>query len=234
MKLRWPIDNIRQFAPIAPNGSEIYISQLYGQNPQVYQKFGMTGHDGIDIAAPKGTPVHAPHNGYIVECVAKDTGYGLRVQLYFEDTDYNWLVINGHFDRANFEEIAYDLNNRQHPVKEGDIIGWVNSTGFSTGNHDHLGVRQLNKNNQILNYNNGTFGWINPMPYMKDQNVMETTSVKIYKDNRTSPATIIVGNPVDQEANLKWYASQNGKELPLKADGSIDFSLLQYDGEINN
>lgn len=233
MKLRPPIDNIRKFAPIAPNGSEIYISQLYGKNPQIYQQFGMTGHDGIDIAAPKGTPVYASHDGYVVESVARDTGYGLRVQIWFEDGDYNWLIINGHFHESAFGEIPYNINDRTHPVKEGDLIGRVNSTGFSTGNHDHFGLRQLNKQNQILNYNNGTFGWIDSLPYWKDPSVMETKPVKIYKDNRTVPATIIVGNGVDQEANLKWICSQNGKELPLKADGSVDYSLLQYDGEIN-
>lgn len=234
MKLRYPIDNIRKFPPIAPNGSEIYISQLYGQNPQVYQQFGMTGHDGtFDIAAPKGTPVKAAHDGYIVEAMSKDTGYGLRIQIWYEDGDYNWLNIYGHFDKINFPEVVYNLNERKYPVKEGDVIGYVDSTGFSTGHHLHFGVRQLNKQNQILNYNNGTFGWINAIGYMKDPSVMETKPVKIYKDNRTSPATIIVGNPVDQEANLKWICSQNGKELPLKADGSIDFSRLTYDGEIN-
>lgn len=233
MKLRPPIDNIRKFAPIAPNGSEIYISQLYGKNPQIYQKFGMTGHDGIDIAAPFDTKALSAHNGWVVESVPRDTGYGLRVQIYFEDTDYNWLTIYGHFHESAWGEIPYDINNRSHPIKEGDLVGLVDSTGFSTGNHLHFGLRQLNKQNQILNYNNGTFGWIDSLPYWKDLSVMETKPVKIYKDNRTVPATIIVGNGVDQEANLKWICSQNGKELPLKADGSVDYSLLQYDGEIN-
>lgn len=233
MKLRPPIDNIRKFAPIAPNGSEIYISQLYGKNPQIYQKFGMTGHDGIDIAAPKGTRVNAAADGWIIECVEKDTGYGLRVVIFHEDKDFNWLTIYGHFSDTELNDIIYNINNRAYPVKEGQKIGEVGTTGFSTGNHLHFGLRQLNKNNQILNYNNGTFGWIDSLPYWKDPSVMETKPVKIYKDNRTVPATIIVGNGVDQEANLKWICSQNGKELPLKADGSVDYSLLQYDGEIN-
>jgi murein DD-endopeptidase MepM/ murein hydrolase activator NlpD len=231
MRLRYPIDNIRNFAPIQPNGSEIYISQWFGQNPQIYQKFGMTGHDGIDIAAPKGTPVKASHDGWIVESVAKDSGYGLRVQIYFEEDDYGWLIMNGHFDKLAFPAITYNLKQRKYPVKEGQVIGWVDSTGFSTGHHDHFGVRQL-KNYVILNYNNGTLGWINPFPYMKDPNVMETTHMKLFIDKRTDPPTIYPAFGVDDESNLKWFASQNGKSLPLKADGSIDFSRLTYDGEI--
>ena len=50
---------------------------------------------------------------------------------------------------------------------------------------------------------------------MADPNVTETEPVQIYKDTRTNPATIVVGYPVDSPENLKWFASQNGVELPL-------------------
>lgn len=233
MKLRIPLDNVLKFAPIYPHTGDIYISQLFGQNPQIYQQFGMTGHDGIDYAAPKRTPVKASHNGWVVESISKDTGYGIRVQIYFEEDGYGWVTNYGHFDESVYPVIPYNLNERSYPVKEGEVIGYVNSTGFSTGNHLHFGLRQLNLNKQILNYNNGTFGWINSMPFMKDPFVLETVPMKIYKDNRTVPATIIVGNAVDAEANLKWICSQNGKTLPLKSDGSVDFGALTYDGEIN-
>ena len=233
MRLRYPIDNIQKFAPISPHPGDIYISQLYGQNPQIYQQFGMTGHDGtFDIACPKGTPILASHDSWIIESIGKDSGYGLRVQLYFEEDGYGWLIMNGHFEKLAFPDISYNLHERRYPVKEGQIIGWADSTGFSTGHHDHFGVRQL-KDFKILNYNNGTYGWINAIGYMKDPFVLETVPMEIYKDNRTSPATIIVGNQVDSEANLKWICSQNGRTLPLKSDGSVDFGAIQYKGEIN-
>src|SRR5947209_6351350 len=113
MKLYYPLKGIGKVPGI-------YISQLFGQNYETYhQNFGMNGHNGIDIAAPLSTPVYAPHDGYIIENVQKDTGYGLRTQIYFEEDGYGWEIILGHFKTGSsqFEEIPYNQSSKEHPVK---------------------------------------------------------------------------------------------------------------------
>ena len=44
---------------VRPVEEKYRISQAFGLNPQIYKRFGMKGHNGIDYACPQGTPVYA-------------------------------------------------------------------------------------------------------------------------------------------------------------------------------
>ena len=52
MKLYFPIDNIN-------SAHGVQITQRFGGNAALYAQFGLAGHNGWDIAAPKGTPIYA-------------------------------------------------------------------------------------------------------------------------------------------------------------------------------
>ena len=155
MKLHWPLDGI---------GTKpgIYITQGFGENPQMYAQFNMKGHNGIDIAAPLGTPIKAAHDGYVEFKEGRDSkgnyaGYGIYARLTFEEDGLTWDVINGaHMGRTE---------GQSRPVKQGEIIGYVGLTGFTTGPHDHLGLRKI-INGSVVDYNNGYFGYFNPLPYL--------------------------------------------------------------------
>lgn len=177
MKLYPPLDNVGS-QPLYSNGTESWVSQEFGENPQKYAQLGLAGHDGRDYAAPKGTPVKATHDGFVIESIAKDTGYGIRVQIYNEQ---GYTTIYGHFERSNFPDIPFSWQERRYPVKTGDVIGFVDSTGFSTGNHLHLGLRFYD-NYQVKNYNNGFFGYVDPRPYLEEKGTMKGYKVK---DNPT-------------------------------------------------
>ena len=87
-------------------------------------------HSGIDYAVASGTPIHAPSDG-IVESYGIKGGYGNAVILRHND---NMQTLYGHMSAfAN-------LSPGQH-VQAGDIIGYVGSTGVSTGPHLHYEVR---------------------------------------------------------------------------------------------
>lgn len=157
MQLQWPIKNI--------GTTFIRITQWFGQHLWDYSQFGMIGHNGIDIAAPKLTPIYAAHDGYVIEAATKDTGYGIRVTQYFEEDGFGWEMHYGHMDHHPFPDIGYNLNERKYFVKQGDVIGYVDSTGSSSGHHLHFGLRKY-KNGQLLNYNNGYKGGIDPKPFL--------------------------------------------------------------------
>ena len=80
-------------------------------------------HYGIDIAAPRGTPVQAPASGMVT--LVKD--------LYFS----GWTVIINHGLGLNssFLHLDHVVINTGDSVSRGDIIGTVGSTGRSTGPH---------------------------------------------------------------------------------------------------
>lgn len=87
-------------------------------------------HPGVDWAAPRGTPIVASGNGVVKEAGWK-SGYGKWVLLGHGngyDTGY------GHMSR-----IADNLRPGQK-VRQGQVIGYVGSTGLSTGSHLHYEV----------------------------------------------------------------------------------------------
>lgn len=89
-------------------------------------------HDdnAYDFAAPKGTPIYAIQDGkvLIADGSGYNGGYGLYVVIDFDD---GGQAIFGHMSKVAAH--AGDV------VKQGDVIGYVGSTGRSTGNHVHIG-----------------------------------------------------------------------------------------------
>lgn len=102
---------------------------------------GRHNHKGVDLAAPTGTPVYATADG-VVSRADHFSSYGLYVSLQHGaalETRY-----------AHMSRLAVAAGER---VSKGDIIGYVGSTGRSTGPHLHYEVRM-----------DGVA--VNPIPYM--------------------------------------------------------------------
>lgn len=89
-------------------------------------------HDGLDFAADCGTPVRAAAAGRVV-LVQAAIGYGNRVVV-----DHG--TIGGHRVRTAYNHLsAFDVSAGQ-AVAQGQLVGRVGTTGFSTGCHLHLMV----------------------------------------------------------------------------------------------
>ncbi len=86
-------------------------------------------HDGIDIGVPSGTPIHAAASGTVLYC-GWESGYGNLTVL---DHGGNLATAYGH-------QSSIAVSCGQH-VGQGDVIGYVGSTGHSTGPHLHFEVR---------------------------------------------------------------------------------------------
>jgi murein DD-endopeptidase MepM/ murein hydrolase activator NlpD len=87
-------------------------------------------HKGIDFGAPTGTPIYAAGDGVIVEAGRKG-GYGNYVRIKHSAI---YSTAYGHASR-----IASGIRPGVH-VKQGQIIAYVGSTGFSTGPHLHYEI----------------------------------------------------------------------------------------------
>ncbi len=86
-------------------------------------------HSGIDLAAPAGSPIVATSDGQ-VSWADWAGGYGIAVAV---EHGGGYQTRYGHMSRVN---VAPGQN-----VRKGDIIGYVGSTGMSTGPHLHYEVR---------------------------------------------------------------------------------------------
>ena len=119
-RLRWPTDY-----PI--------ITQGFGENPDVYRRWGLPGHEGVDIRAPLNANVYACADG-VVYRVHDGTGnhpYGVHIRIQHAD---GYRTIYAHLNRA--------LVHSGQTVRAGDLIGLANSTGNSTGHHLHLTLKK--------------------------------------------------------------------------------------------
>lgn len=88
-------------------------------------------HAGLDFAAPQGTPVYATADGTVKISGNTGNGYGNHVVI---NHGYGYETLYGHMVRVK-------AGNGQ-TVKRGEIIGWVGSTGKSTGPHLHYEVHK--------------------------------------------------------------------------------------------
>ena len=105
-----------------------YISSPFGGRPNPFSGYGRDWHPGIDIAVDYGTPVYASAAGY-VEQSGWYGGYGKYVRL---SHDFGYETAYGHMSRLAVSAGSF--------VKKGEIIGYVGSTGYSTGPHLHFEV----------------------------------------------------------------------------------------------
>lgn len=140
------------------------LTQKHGDRPDYYKKYGLAGHNGLDlsdmVAGTKKT-LYAPFNGR-VSIAGQYGSYGLCVRLVsIENSGDNQTEITlGHFD-----SIEPDVQVGKM-VKLGQRIGVMGKSGDATGVHVHIQLRILNALGQILNYDNGFKGSIDPLPYM--------------------------------------------------------------------
>lgn len=107
----WPVPNYR------------YCSRWYGGR-----------HRGVDICAPAGTPIYASAGGTVTKAGYNKAGAG---------TGYGYsLIINhgGGYSTVYAHCLSLTVSAGQ-TVKQGQLIGYVGSTGRSTGNHCHFEVR---------------------------------------------------------------------------------------------
>jgi murein DD-endopeptidase MepM/ murein hydrolase activator NlpD len=124
---------------------------------------GLKGHNGIDYAARRGDPVYAACDG-VVYALQTDTKKGVGVWViteqefeFHEQTSYAAVVY--------FHLLAFHVKEKQK-VQIGDLIGWADNTGeYTTGDHLHFGLYQVDKYGQRLNKQNGYGGAVDPLPY---------------------------------------------------------------------
>jgi murein DD-endopeptidase MepM/ murein hydrolase activator NlpD len=101
------------------------------------------GHNGLDMAAPKDTPIYATRAGLVTFAGYQDNGAG----------NYVWINHGDGYRSIYMHMTRYIVSIGQH-VEAGEIIGYVGTTGRSTGYHLHFGIKYGDN-------------WVDPQDYIK-------------------------------------------------------------------
>lgn len=124
-------------------------------------------HKGVDIAAPKGTPIRACMDGKVVSAgrVKFLTGYGNAVLIYHGKSVYTY-----------YAHLSVVRVRKGYTVNQGEIIGNVGNTGKSKGPHLHLELIIKERNH-------------NPVPYFFIDDSMATSAIIWLKGVKKSVST---------------------------------------------
>jgi len=125
-------------------------TQSFGGNASMYAQFGLKGHNGLDFGTPNGIQIVSTADGWISEIGTDPTGYG----------NYLKVVHNGYLTiYAHFREVIIKLNEK---VVSGQLLGYSDNTGNSTGPHLHFAVAPCDAKGIKTEINNGYSGYIDP------------------------------------------------------------------------
>ena len=110
-------------------------------------------HTGMDFSAKSGTPIYATGDGEISAVKKSRRGYGNHVII---DHKYGYKTLYGHMTKY--------IVNKGQKIKRGEIIGYVGSTGTSTGPHLHY---EVHKNGEKINPVNFFYNDLTADEYVK-------------------------------------------------------------------
>ena len=134
-------------------------------------------HYGIDFAAPTGTPVESVGDG-IVKVKGWEGGFGNYIEISHPN---NYVTCYGHL-----KDYAKNISVGAK-VRQGQTIGYVGSTGISTGPHLDFRIRQGNKYMDFLNNKNRSSAAREIPPEMKEEfNKIRDSYIKVLEDKTKS------------------------------------------------
>ena len=129
-----------------------YLTSKMGKRPDFFgNPHNLKDHWGVDIMAPKGTPVRAVFSGQVIRAGDFEGSIGKGVFILTRDKKGNFFTGYAHLDKTFVEDRAR--------VKKGQIIGTVGETGKATGPHLHIEMRLLKPGTYAEKY-------FDPTPHM--------------------------------------------------------------------
>ena len=154
-------------------------------------------HHGTDFGARRGTPLLAVHNGR-VSFSGRMGGYGKVVKIKHTG---GYESLYAHQSRIKVR--------RGQKVKKGQIIGYVGSTGRSTGPHLHFGLKKHGR-------------WVNPMKVLKKESLSKKVKYKkiVIKEAQKNKTKLLAFIKNENATFHVWDESKKGI-LCCKEKGQI-------------
>ena len=144
------LDNLADGAIAVPSDKPVKTAEFtsgYGTRTDPFRG-GAARHQGIDLAAPLGTPIYATADGVVTTAGWNSGGYGNLIKLN-----------HGRGIETRYGHLSRILVAAGQRVARGQLIGHMGSTGRSTGSHLHYEVRIDDRA-------------VNPIPFMKSNDYL--------------------------------------------------------------
>lgn len=196
------------------------VTQFFGMNKSIYAKFGIPGHNGIDmikVGSPNlsyGQKILAAHDFDTVEIVTdfptkkRGTGIYLKKRLAHPERIKG---IDAYFMETVYWHLADVLVDHKSSGEAGDVIGLMGNTGYVLpkpsnnckqcpyfGTHLHFGIRFYDVNGVLIpsDYK----GYVDPVPFMRQDDELHF----IFKRD------LFIGSSGDDVSNLQTILAING------------------------
>jgi murein DD-endopeptidase MepM/ murein hydrolase activator NlpD len=164
----------------------------------------MKGHNGLDLYAPDGYPVfYCAPAGFVEELVdepSRGLGLGIITNEKFETGQGEYQVKTRYWHLKSFNVKKGDK------VEPGDLIGFADNTGFSSGSHLHLEVKPVHVvEGRYYNtfQNNGFYGAIDPGAFFTGRYAQDVAVPKFTKNMR-------VGQRSKDVERLQYFLQKRG------------------------
>ena len=182
-----------------------------------YKTASRPTHEGIDYAAPKGTPLVAIADGVVKSTKSNGIDYGkplsqLNRAVALKQSNYV-ILVSGEFEIRYFHLHTVAVRGNQK-VKAGDTIGTLGNTGYSSGPHLHLEIKKNGKlinPSTIVDFSNFNYEQNNEMISLPVPLRAVTTNT-IDMNVRTSPST--------SAKTVKKIAPNSAVQVTAVASGS--------------
>lgn len=174
------------------------FTQWFGENPQLYARLDLKGHNGLDIVRPHGEVMYAIEDGVIVSVKDDPKGFGKHLRLISDLPDKK-----GRYKEWTYGHNAKNLVKQGDHVTAGQAIALMGNTGFVVsgntpfwkynpfaGTHLHLGLRYMKRPKRggwmyegsdvrldVYDYGNGYKGAVDPLPELWEAEDMPESTV---------------------------------------------------------
>lgn len=173
------------------------VTQKFGVNSQDYAKFGLPGHEGIDIRAPSGSKIFCVAPGLVKLVHPSESGhnYGIHVRVLHAE-GYETVY-------AHLQSIAVAEGQ---PVMAGQLLGLADSTGNTKGAHLHLTLKHDGETRD--GYPNNI---IDPTPFL----------APLLSGERAAPGLVQLQVAEKLGLNCNAPTDPDGKITPRVADAGL-------------
>jgi len=151
--------------------TSVTITQLFGENPEDYQRFGYPGHNGLDMVG--NPPILSALKGAVEKVGWEEAGYGKYIVVRSGEVSCYYA----HLSSVNVA--PGDL------VQPGQPIAIMGSTGNSTGVHLHFGLR--------VGKAGAYKGFADPLPYLQGKSLLDWVDTTVNKPADTDAEPTYTG-----------------------------------------